>query len=57
MKMIEESFIGNVLRLVIKEACNQGVTHSFHTPKNVSIKLVPQVVICDIVAHDMAYSR
>ena len=48
MKMIEESFIENVLRLVIKEACNQGVTHSFHTPKNVSIKLVPQVVICDM---------
>ena len=46
--MIEESFIGNILRLFIKEACNQGVAHSFDTPKNVSIKLVPQVVICDM---------
>ena len=48
MKMIEESFIGNILRLVIKEACNQGVAHSLHTPKYFSSKLVPQVVICDM---------
>ena len=34
------SFLGNVLRLATEEACD--------TPKNVSIKIAPQVVICNL---------
>ena len=47
MKIIEESFTRSFLRLVIKEARNQGLTHSLDTPKHFSVKIVPQVVIWD----------
>ena len=42
-----KSFLDNVLRLVIKKECNWDPTYSLDTPKNISIKNFPQVVICD----------
>ena len=45
MKIIEESFTRSFLRLVVKEARNQGLTHSLDTQKHFSVKIVPQVVI------------
>ena len=36
-----------VLRLIIKKACDQDLTHSLDTVKNISAKIVPQVVIPD----------
>ena len=40
--------LANVLRLVIKEDCDKDLTHSLDPPKNISLKIVPQVVICDM---------
>ena len=42
-----KSFLVNVLRLVIKKACGQDLTHSLDTPKNIFVKIVPEVVIRD----------
>ena len=42
------SFLTNVLRLVTTEVCDQDLTHSLDTPKNVSVKFIPRVVICDM---------
>ena len=42
-----KSFLANVLRLVIKKACDQNLTHSLDTPKIISIKIVPEVVTRD----------
>ena len=40
-------FLAGVLELVTLEACDQNLTHSLDTPKNISVKIVPQVVIRD----------
>ena len=37
----------NVLRLVIKKRCDQDLTHSSDTPKNISLNIVPEVVLSD----------
>ena len=42
-----KNFLVNVLRLVIKKACYQDLTHSLDTPKNIFVKIVPEVVIRD----------
>ena len=42
-----KSLLANVLRLVIKEACDQDLAHSLDTLENISVKIVPQVVIHD----------
>ena len=42
-----ESFLGNVLTLVIKEVCDQDLIHFLDTPKGIWVKIVPQVVIPD----------
>ena len=44
---ITKSVLANILRLVIKKACGQDLTHSLNVPKNISEKIVPEVVICD----------
>ena len=36
-----KSFLGKVLTLVIKKTCDQDLTHSLDTPKNISVKTVP----------------
>ena len=43
-----KSLLANVLRLVIKEACDQDLAHSLDTLENISVKIVPQVVIHDV---------
>ena len=40
-----KSFLDNVLTLVIKKRCDQDLTHSLDTPKHISVKIVPVVVI------------
>ena len=40
-----KSLLANVLILVIKKTCDQDLTHSLETPKHISVKIVPQVVI------------
>ena len=40
-----KSFLTKVLRLVIKKACDQDLTHSLDTPRNISVKTFSQVVI------------
>ena len=42
-----ERFLANVLRLVIKKACYQDLSHSLDTSRNISVKIFPQVVIRD----------
>ena len=42
-----KSFLANVLTLVIERTCDQELTHSFDTSKNISVKTVPVVVIFD----------
>ena len=44
---IAKSFLANVLKLFSLEACDQDPTHSLDTPKNISVKIVPEVVIRD----------
>ena len=44
---IAKRFLANILKLVIKKAFDQDLTHSLDTPKNISVKAVPQVVIRD----------
>ena len=46
-----KSFLGNVLRLVIKEARDQDLDHSLDIPKNISVKFAT------LVAHDRVYLR
>ena len=41
------SFSGNILRLVIKEACHQDLAHSVDTARNISVKFVLQVFLGD----------
>lgn len=41
------SFSGNILRLVIKEACHQDPAHSVDTTRNISVKFVLQVFLRD----------
>ena len=36
-----KSFLEKVLTLVIKKTCDQDLTHSLDTPKNISVKTVP----------------
>ena len=43
-----KSFLANVLRLVIKKPCDQDLTHSLDTPKNISVELVPEAFIRDV---------
>ena len=43
-----KSFLANVLRLVIKKACDQDLTHFLDTFKNISINFFPQVAIRDL---------
>ena len=43
----DKNFLANILTLVTTEVCDQDLTHSFNTPKNVSVKIVSQVVIRD----------
>ena len=40
-----KTFWANILTLVIKKACEQDLTHSLDTPKNIFIKIVSEVVI------------
>ena len=42
-----KNFLANVLTLVIKKTCDQDLTHSLDTPKHISVKIVPEVVIRD----------
>ena len=42
-----KSFLANVLRLVIKKVRDRDLTYSLNTPKNISVEIVPQVVIRD----------
>ena len=42
-----KQFLANVLRLIIKKKCDQDLTYSRGTPKNISVKNFPQVVIRD----------
>ena len=41
-------FLAKVLRLVTKEVCDQDLTHSLDTPKNIFVKMVPEIVIHDV---------
>ena len=40
-----KSFLANVLTLLIKKACDQDLNHSLDTSRNISRKIVPQIVI------------
>ena len=42
-----DNILANVLRWVTLEACEQDLTHSYDTPKNISVKIVSEVVIRD----------
>ena len=42
-----KSFLANVLTLLIKKACDQDLNHSLDTSRNISRKIVPQIVIRD----------
>ena len=42
-----KSFLGNFLRLVIKEAFEQDLNLCLDTPNNISVRFVPQVTIRD----------
>ena len=42
-----QNFFSKFLRLATAEACAQDPAHSLDTPKNISVKIVPQVLICD----------
>ena len=42
-----KSFLANVLTIVMKKTCDQDLTHFLDTPKHISVKIVPQVVIRD----------
>ena len=42
-----KKFLSNVLRLVIKESCDLDLAHSLDTPKKNSVRIVPEVVICN----------
>ena len=50
-----KSFSANLSKLVIKKTCGQDLSHFLDTPKNISVKTFPQVVICDGCAtwHDL----
>ena len=54
-----ERFLANVLRLVIKKACYQDLSHSLDTSRNISVKIFPQVVIRDACGawHGNQHSR
>ena len=41
------SLLAKVFSQIIKELCNQDLTHSFDKLKSLSVKSVPQVVIRD----------
>ena len=40
-----QKFLRNVLRLVIKQACDQDLAHSLNTSKNSSVNIILQVTI------------
>ena len=40
-----KSVFVNVLTLVTKKACDQYLTHSLHTLKNIFLEIIPQVVV------------
>ena len=42
-----QKFSGNISRLVVKKVCDQDLGRSLDTAKNISAKIVPQVVIRD----------
>ena len=42
-----KSFLANVLISVIKNTSDQDPTHSFDTPRCISLKIVPEVIICE----------
>ena len=42
-----QKFFREVLRSVTKEACDQDMTYSLYTPKNISVRIVPRLVIGD----------
>ena len=52
-----KSFLVNVLRLVVKKACDQDLTHFLDTSKNISAKLFPKFLFAICVAYDTAYAR
>ena len=43
-----KSFLANVFRVVIKKACDQDLTHSLDTSRNISVNIVPQDVIREV---------
>ena len=43
-----QSFLANVVRSVTLEACDEDLTHFLDTPKNICVKVVPEIVIRDV---------
>ena len=43
-----KSFLANVVRSVTLEACDEDLTHFLDTPKNICVKVVPEIVIRDV---------
>ena len=37
-------FLENILTLFTTEVCDQDLTHSWHRSKNISVKIIPQIV-------------
>ena len=52
-----ENVLANVLRLVIKETCDQDLAHSLDTSRNISVKIVFKLLFATHVAHDTDYVR
>ena len=42
-----KGFLANVLISVIKNTCDQDPAHSLDTPRCISVKIVPEVIICE----------
>ena len=40
-----KGFLANVKRLVSREVCYQDLTHALDTTENISVKIVPEIVI------------
>ena len=45
---LPKPWLTSVLKLVIKKAWDQDLAHSLDTSKNISAKIVQEVVICDV---------